>query len=146
MRWRAIQGRPRLSGRESSRDMATCGGGHESEATDFCDVCGMRMTGAGPAAAATPAPAPAPAPAAAAATPAAPASPATESGPSAAAAEHCPNCGAERTAKFCEACGFDFSSGTTAAGSGEAAGPAAAAGPVWTAVVTADRKYFDSVI
>ena len=123
-----------------------CPAGHESEATDFCDVCGMRVDAAAPAPS-TSAPAagltaPAPSPGAQAAVSESPA----------AAAAHCPNCGADRTGQFCEACGFDFIAGTAAAGSagaagtGEGAGPAAAAGPVWMAVVTADRDYFDSIV
>jgi hypothetical protein len=84
-------------------------------------------------------------PTAAAATPSA-------AGQVGAAAEHCPNCGAERTGQFCEACGFDFNTGTVATGpapgapAGEAAEPASVAGPVWNAVVTADRDYFETVI
>jgi FHA domain len=138
--------------------MPTCPAGHDSSATDFCDVCGMRI--AGPAA-----------------------GPASQAGASvpAAQAEPCPQCGTERTGQFCEGCGFDFSSatparaavpagtitghdpagtaatgssgqdpaGTAATGSsGQAAvsPPAAGAGLTWTAVVTADRGYFDRVI
>ncbi len=188
--------------------MPTCPSGHDSASTDFCDICGMRMDGAGPGAA--------PAPSATAAAPA----------PPEPAGEPCPQCGTARTGQFCEVCGFSFASGQApqpappgpsapgpsapgavvagapaagaadgAAASGEmtpgpdgaappppaaavpdasvpdasvpgsaapdaaapdaaapdaaapgaaAAGPAAAAG--WTAVVTADRAYFDSVI
>jgi hypothetical protein len=117
--------------------MATCPAGHDSAATDFCDVCGMRMGEAAPGASAG-----------------GPIATATPPDPGAGeAAEQCPNCGADRTGQFCEACGFDFSTGTaTPAGAaaageaGQAAGTAAPAGPAWTAVVTADRDYFDSVV
>lgn len=90
-----------------------------------------------------------------------------------ASGESCPQCGADKSGPFCEVCGFDYASGTPnvsvaasppvapdADGSpyvGRAsttnvvssAAPAAAepaTGPVWSAVVTADRDYFDSVI
>lgn len=74
-----------------------CPAGHESTATDYCDVCGVAMpaasTGAAPAAA-TPA----------AATP----------GAAKPAAAECPNCQAANTADalFCEACGYDFTTGS----------------------------------
>src|SRR5215469_13187179 len=77
--------------------MPTCPSGHDSAATDFCDVCGMRMDGA--------APAPVPSPAAAPSSAAVPAAPE-------AAGEPCPQCGTPRTGQFCEVCGFSFASGT----------------------------------
>jgi hypothetical protein len=93
--------------------------------------------------------------------------------------ESCPQCGAEKTGLFCEACGFDYRSsaptaqpaqvgqapqpdqGVSLAGSASTTNVvvAAAGGPSgadteaeravasdWTAVVTADRDYFDSVV
>jgi len=131
--------------------MPTCPGGHQTEAADFCEVCGIRVDGPAQAAPAAGSPA---------------------------AAERCPRCGADRTGPFCEACGYSFAAaaavaaGQQAAGQappagvradtapsymtaapGEAPAPGAApgAGPAfplgaWTAVVTADRAYFDSVI
>jgi hypothetical protein len=79
--------------------MATCPAGHESASADYCDTCGMRIGTPGPAAA-------------------------TASGPSGGVpsagtaplyappdAQPCPNCGTGRSGQFCEACGFDFSSG-----------------------------------
>jgi hypothetical protein len=62
--------------------MPICPVDHYSVRLDFCDVCGRRME--------PPTPAP---------QPAAPAQP-------------CPQCGAVRLGQFCEACGFDFVSGT----------------------------------
>jgi FHA domain len=132
--------------------MPTCPSGHDSAGTDFCDTCGMRMDGAAPAA---PAAAPVPSPAAA-----------TVPAPPEAAGEPCPQCGTQRTGPFCEVCGFSFASGTAprpapvpapapaakpdvSAPSGAVAGaapPPAAAAAGWSAVVTADRAYFDSVI
>lgn len=129
--------------------MPTCPDGHESASADFCDTCGMRIEGAAPASATA-------------------ASGATASG------ESCPQCGTAKTGMFCEACGFDYASGTPNAnaavsppvapgpvvstasttnvvgGGTSAAATAATAAPAtgstWTAVVTADRDYFDSVI
>jgi hypothetical protein len=76
-----------------------CPDGHESESTDYCDVCGLPVAGtllggaSGPAAPAAPAP---PGPA-----------------PSAPALKTCPNCGFEALsgALFCEDCGYDFTTG-----------------------------------
>ncbi len=67
-----------------------CPNGHQSDSTDYCDVCGS------PIEAATPAVAPAPAPAAAATT------------------TTCPHCGAPASslALFCETCGYDFTTGS----------------------------------
>ncbi|HWF81849.1 MAG TPA: FHA domain-containing protein [Streptosporangiaceae bacterium] len=64
----------------------------------------------------------------------------------------CPQCGADKTGMFCEVCGFDYASGTSTTNAAAAAAttppPAAeqATSQAWTAVVTADRDYFDSVI
>ncbi|HTW16488.1 MAG TPA: FHA domain-containing protein [Nocardioides sp.] len=68
-----------------------CPAGHESGATDYCDVCGLAMGAA-----------PADAPAAADAAADAPADGA------------CPSCGAANPANalFCEACGYDFTTGS----------------------------------
>jgi FHA domain len=181
--------------------MPTCTAGHDSESTDFCDVCGMRMDS--PAQASVPVPA---------------VSPPDGQGPP------CPRCGADRPGQFCEACGYSFASGPPApgaaavapaqaapgqaapaqavpvqvapaqaasaqavpvqvapgqaapgqadpdrsaaapgrvatapsyvatapsqavAGPSQSAASSAAATPEWTAVVTADRAYFDSVV
>src|SRR6266851_5685251 len=142
--------------------MPTCPSGHDSASTDFCDVCGMRMDG--PAAPAS----------SSSSSSSSSASPGAAPAPAAVPAEPCPQCGAARTGQFCEVCGFNFASGAapaaaaagspgsagpgagadaspgpgsvtgTAAGSNAEAVPDAAAG--WTAVVTADRAYYDSVI
>lgn len=100
--------------------MPTCPSGHESASGDFCDTCGMRIDGS------------APAPAGSLAAPAA-AEP---------AGAVCPQCGTARSGQFCEACGFDFDSGKV-----PRAGPVPSSGPAgWTALVTADRAYYDQVI
>jgi hypothetical protein len=139
--------------------MPTCPAGHDSESTDFCDVCGMRMDS--PAQTSVPALA---------------VSPPDGQGPP------CPRCGAGRPGQFCEACGYSFASGRpvpvqaapaqadpdrsaaapgrvatapsyvatapsqAVAGPSQSAASSAAATPEWTAVVTADRAYFDSVV
>ncbi len=170
-----------------------CPAGHDSESTDFCDVCGMRIGGA-PGTGSVPGSAPS------ASQPAGPAAGAGAAEPEP-PGEPCPQCGtarAARTAKFCEVCGFDFTAGKPApapapasvapatgglataslpgAGTGTAgpgptpdpppAAPATAstpatgpastpatgpastpvAGPAWSAVVAADRTYYDSVV
>ena len=68
-----------------------CPAGHESAATDYCDVCGLAMGDAPAAAAAADAAADAPADTGA-----------------------CPSCGAANppNALFCEACGYDFTTGS----------------------------------
>jgi hypothetical protein len=142
--------------------MPTCPDGHDSTDPDFCDVCGIRIGGA-PAGTSGAAPE--------GTTGAAPADtgPATAAAPAApdATAEPCPQCGAPRSGQFCESCGYDFvtgkamSTGTPSRpakiDSGPARGPGVDLGPgdgdaassraaVWTAVVSADRAYYDSVI
>ena len=80
--------------------MPTCPSGHDSTADDYCDVCGLPVTDAGPAP--TPAgDAPAAPPEADVPTPAVP------------AGATCPNCSAlnPENALFCEACGYDFTTG-----------------------------------
>ena len=134
--------------------MPTCPAGHDSTDSDFCDVCGMRIGGPAPAGGPVPAP------------DAAPAAPDTGQWGGVAGsglAESCPQCGTARSGQFCEGCGYDFASGkspapppaaapATAPGApmpGAGAAPAdGAASPTaaWTAVVTADRAYFDRVI
>jgi hypothetical protein len=60
-------------------------------------------------------------------------------------AEKCPRCGVSRVDPFCAACGYNF---TFAAGGPVQPGPAQSSPPpgaAWTAVVTSDRAYYDSV-
>jgi len=79
--------------------VSTCPAGHQTTATDYCDVCGLAMGDAPPADATTPG---------------APATPADAADPSGSAAGTCPNCSAPNPANalFCEACGYDFTTGT----------------------------------
>ncbi len=109
---------------------AVCPNGHTSESTDYCDVCGSPI----PAGAVTPGTGAQPAapagsgnsldlpPVGGAAAPAAPA----PSGP-----KECPNCSTPNSpdSLFCEACGYDFTTGALPAGAGQAAAPEAAADP-----------------
>lgn len=110
--------------------MPTCPDGHDTPSTDFCDVCGIRVG--------------------------APASAPSQAG---AASGACPRCGADRSGQFCETCGYSFAAGQAAPEGGHlptAPGypvtppdqPAAPGGitAAWTAVVTADRAYFDRVV
>ena len=75
-----------------------------------------------------------------------------------AGAGDCPRCGVPRVGQFCEACGFDFTTGgapvppptmslpvTVQSATPAPATPPPAAQVAWTAVVTADRAYYDSV-
>lgn len=73
---------------------STCPSGHESEADDYCDVCGLPIPPASPATQASPAPD-------------APEEPAQTT-------TACPNCQAANppNALFCEACGYDFTTGS----------------------------------
>ena len=117
--------------------MPTCPAGHDSGAGDYCDVCGMRID-----------PSAAPGPDGQAA--AKPASP-------------CPHCGAGKSGRYCESCGFDFNSGDPGGAAVPATTVPATAVPAatvratpapgapapatsWTAVVTADRAHYDRVI
>lgn len=98
----------------------TCPNGHDSAATDYCDVCGAAMD-----AAAAPAPdssassgTPAEAPDAAAA---ADGAPTPES-----ATRPCPHCGGPNSpdALFCEVCGYDHTTGTLPRGADSGTAPA----------------------
>jgi len=133
--------------------MVTCPSGHESASDDFCDVCGIRI-GAPSFTGTSPAP--------------------DGAGQASAPPEPdgaCPRCGAPRVGQFCEACGYSFTVAAAQAPATAMAPPAPAApapptamyapgpavappaaGPAgapptadWTAVVTADRAYYERV-
>jgi FHA domain/Double zinc ribbon len=79
---------------------STCPNGHESQAPDYCDTCGAPITQGG-AAAGAPSVTPSATGGQAASEPAA-------------EPEVCPSCGADKASEalFCEACGYDFTTGT----------------------------------
>jgi hypothetical protein len=88
--------------------MPACPAGHESAATDYCDVCGLSITvQATPSAEQRGAP--------------------------------CPRCAATVISRFCEACGYDTNSRPVA---GTLVEPETG----WTAVITASRSHYDSVL
>jgi hypothetical protein len=115
---------------------SVCPAGHTSSSDDYCDVCGMpieqsAVDSAAPAAASQPSGASA-----------APSPAGTGAGP-VPDGQPCPNCGTPNVvdALFCEACGYDFTTGTmprpvtapgpttTPAGPGEAVPPGASTAP-----------------
>lgn len=98
--------------------MAICPVGHDSSDEEYCDICGALMTGA-PAQGAPAQGVPEPSPQAPAGSAAPPGSPGggEQTGP-------CPDCGAPRTGRFCETCGYDF-----VLGGGSRTAPPAAAQP-----------------
>jgi hypothetical protein len=124
--------------------MSLCPVGHESAADDYCDACGRRM---GEPAAAPPA-----------------GGEPTRNAPAGGEPQQpsCPVCHTPRSGRFCEVCRFDFVTGTPTTlapgpdgperlaglvtGDTVAAPPASTNGPAWSAVVAADRTYFDRVI
>ena len=98
---------------EAGKGMPTCPAGHTSASSDFCDVCGMRIG----ASASAPAEAPAVPPESQPLEPQPPESQPLEPQPPESQplepqlpgpAEACPQCGAARSGRFCESCGFDF--------------------------------------
>lgn len=99
--------------------MAVCPAGHNSATTDYCDDCGTPMAGEGPTAA----------------------RPSPASGAVAAEAEQrCANCAATRDGRFCEVCGHDAAKPVGATQAAPVAGPGE-----WSAVVRADRSWFEEV-
>src|SRR3954454_1355422 len=87
----------------------TCPNGHPSTASDYCDTCGVPI----PAGAS----APDPGGASTSAAPESSAARAPDAGPAGSGApdpQVCPNCGSPKDAAalFCEACGYDFTTGT----------------------------------
>lgn len=104
--------------------MPTCVEGHQSTATDYCDVCGAAIENASAAAVpATPEP----------------------------AAKACPACGVPTVGRFCESCGHDSALPAPPAPLAEAAAqpesdPAVVAAAPWTVTVAADRDFYERVL
>lgn len=109
--------------------MPACPDGHESAATDYCDVCGIRMDApdqgserAAPAPSEDPTVVPTP----------------------------CPQCGAPGLTRFCEACGYSAESRpvvrvvTTDEERPSTTG--ARPGAIWSALIRADRRYYETVL
>ena len=104
--------------------MPTCVDGHESTATDYCDVCGAPI---GSTAAPT-------------------VSPTAES---ASESKACPACGMPVSGRFCEACGHDSALPAPAEQrpAVSSTGPAVTDPPAaWVAVVAADREFHERVL
>lgn len=97
--------------------MPTCVEGHQSAATDYCDVCGAEIGSA--------------------AAPAAPPSP---------EAKACPACGMPSTGRFCEACGHDSALPAPVTPPTPVTAEPVAAPPGWVAVVAADREFHERVL
>ncbi|BBH71173.1 hypothetical protein ACTI_78580 [Actinoplanes sp. OR16] len=99
----------------------TCPKGHASEESDFCDTCGSKI-GAAPSPEAVTIP---------------------DSSPKSSSEPPCPHCGAPRggSARFCEDCGYDHSTGRVPQLDSPLPGPPPGQ---WTATVFADRVYFDA--
>jgi hypothetical protein len=105
--------------------MTPCTEDHAAATGEYCDVCGLRLRGAQADAAVPPAP-----------------------------AERCPSCGAAREGRFCEVCGYDSALGeppeppeaAPAVPSTPAPSSPASSTPAWTAVVRADRAWFEEVL
>ncbi|MEV6346318.1 FHA domain-containing protein [Actinoplanes sp. NPDC051851] len=132
----------------------TCPNGHRSAEADYCDECGAKIAGvaspdATPAATAAPDAAPAAAPPGA--TPGGVASPEAAGPPAVSVTDptaqltpagQCPHCGVPRSGetRFCEDCGFDYTTGKIPSLPVEEAAPAGQ----WTATIFANREYFDT--
>ncbi|HEU5023940.1 MAG TPA: FHA domain-containing protein [Spirillospora sp.] len=117
--------------------MAICPNGHTSQSADYCDDCG-ELIGAPPA------------------SPASPSGGGPGASPAPSGERRCPDCGESGTDRFCEICGYDFATGggrPTPDRPGPPPEPDRP-GPVppapnatgWTAVVAADRDYYNAVI
>lgn len=105
--------------------MNPCTADHATAAGEYCDVCGLRVRGG----------------------------PADQPAPTV-TAEHCARCGAVRDGRFCEVCGYDSAlgpppepaSGVPAADVPETPDAPRPRGGAWTAVVRADRAWFEEVL
>lgn len=138
----------------SGNAAANCPAGHASADDQFCEVCGLPI-GAAPMFGSASAPAGAPGEEQAA-------------GAATVSEERCPRCGRPRDGNFCESCGHDFTdvsedtldpavyrsapplSRRQRPAVGRTAQPPSSAHPSvpggeWTAVVSADRAYYDTV-
>ena len=143
-----------------------CPSGHESAATDYCDVCGTALSPAATSEASSAAQAPE-APEASGASAESPAVTPAASDSVGTSSSDCPHCGAGNLpdALFCEACGYDFTTGAVPAServealptpaelappipasemSAEAANPAPENPEAWVAEVWIDPQWYSS--
>jgi hypothetical protein len=102
-------------------ETATCPAGHESTDLEFCEVCGLAMTAAGKQRDV-----------------ASPLAPERD-----VASQPCPACGAPLDGRFCESCGHDSLAAPAATPVAPPAEPSPAS---WTATVSADRAYYNTVM
>jgi hypothetical protein len=79
--------------------MARCPAGHESQASDYCDTCGLVIGGETAGSASV---------SAASGAPATTLAPTVVAAPGGSGGAPCPVCQAERNGRFCEECGYDF--------------------------------------
>ena len=102
--------------------MPTCAEGHVSVAADYCDVCGSPIGGP-------------------------PSEPAGATPQSAGGVKACPACEAPVSGRFCEACGHDSALPEPAKRDpAQPPPPANEPAPAWTAVVAADREFYERVL
>lgn len=99
--------------------MTTCPAGHTSTDDQYCDTCGLAVG---------------------AVTPSAPTPARPDAG-----TDVCAVCRAPLQGRFCEECGHDNALPPPEPRPDQPAPPAPVAGEVWTAVVRADRDWFDEV-
>src|SRR4051812_7757862 len=103
--------------------MPTCPHGHDSGDPEFCDVCGLAINAV--------------------------AAPAKEAAAPSTPAKRCPACDTPLDGRFCEACGHDSLAAPPprreTRPEPEPAEPAPQL-PTWTASVTADRAYYNTVM
>ncbi len=93
----------------------TCPNGHQSESTDYCDTCGAPIVALSSASSSP-----------------ASGSPSASNAATTATTQPCPNCELANTADalFCEACGYDFTTGTMPRPTAPAANLAAPTNPL----------------
>ena len=105
----------------------TCPNGHVSESADYCDTCGAPMLASSTVATSAPDSGSLSGPVSSPATPGARAGAAT-----AAPTQPCPSCAMTNTAEalFCEACGYDFTTGTMPRSTTPATSPTTSTNPL----------------
>ena len=107
--------------------MPTCPHGHDSADPEFCDVCGLAINAAPP-----------------------PAAPAKVAAATPTTAQRCPACDTPLDGRFCEACGHDSLAPPprreTHPDEPQPEPSAEPHTPTWTATVSADRAYYNTVM